>query len=47
MCILIVYQCKNIMATWQHASINRDQKKKRKSKRLKKMKIKYRFYLWI
>lgn len=37
MCILLIfYQCKNIMATWQHASINRDQKK---SKRLKKMKL--------
>lgn len=41
MCILIFYQSKNIMVTWQHASINRDPKKekKRKSKRLKKMKL--------
>lgn len=37
MCILIIYQCKNIMATWQHASINRDQKeKKRKKQEVKK-----------
>lgn len=40
MCILLIfYQCKNIMATWQRASINRDQKKQE----VKKDEIKYRF----
>lgn len=36
--LLIFYRCKNRMATWQRASINRDQK----SKEVKKMKFKYR-----
>lgn len=45
MCILIFYQSKNIMVTWQHASINRDQKKEKKKKKqeVKKDEIKYRF----